>query len=272
MIASNELQKELERLEKVSGRLFDRKLGELSSLYASELDAVRREALLLIRELSGESITAARLAKVRRSLSKRDAPLKRFWGIWEQWLDDIIDNTEEYQAILGTSLSVSKPLAHALKGVWPSGKNPTGIIGGFYLLDQASKEKTADIVTRSIIGSVPRRLSAKALAEASKISLSKGGQRMHDATMVFSRQVQSLNSDRYDFFLYTGPDDKVTRPFCNKHVDKIRSKVEIDQLRNGQIDDVFLSGGGYRCRHVWRPVKKEWYSQSDWDRLIESEN
>ena len=44
------------------------------------------------------------------------------------------------------------------------------------------------------------------------------------------------------------------------------SKAEIDELDNGQtgVGTAFIRGGGYNCRHVWEPVRKRWYSDSEW--------
>lgn len=61
---------------------------------------------------------------------------------------------------------------------------------------------------------------------------------------------------KYEYF---GPDDKLTRPFCVKlirpHViTKQRrhlTREQIDELDNGQTEDVFLTGGGFGCRHSW---------------------
>lgn len=61
---------------------------------------------------------------------------------------------------------------------------------------------------------------------------------------------------RYEYF---GPDDKLTRPFCIKLIRphpitrrrRTLTREEIDELDNGQTEDVFLTGGGWNCRHSW---------------------
>jgi hypothetical protein len=75
---------------------------------------------------------------------------------------------------------------------------------------------------------------------------------------IFGRQIEALQAgdDPDDAFLYAGPADKKTRPFCREHVGKVFSRGAIDALDNGQIDNVFLTGGGYNCRHVWMEVSK----------------
>jgi hypothetical protein len=75
---------------------------------------------------------------------------------------------------------------------------------------------------------------------------------------IFGRQVEALQAgDEPDTpFAYMGPIDGVTRPFCRKHVGKVYTRAQIAELDNGQLNDVFLTGGGYNCRHVWQEVSK----------------
>lgn len=52
-------------------------------------------------------------------------------------------------------------------------------------------------------------------------------------------------------YKYEGPKDKLTRPFCKKIVGKTFTRPQIDRMDNGQIGNVFISAGGWRCRHQW---------------------
>jgi hypothetical protein len=73
---------------------------------------------------------------------------------------------------------------------------------------------------------------------------------------IFGRQIEALQAgdDPETPFAYFGPADEKTRPFCLLHVGKVYTRAEIDQMDNGQIDNVFLTGGGYNCRHTWIEV------------------
>lgn len=75
---------------------------------------------------------------------------------------------------------------------------------------------------------------------------------------IFGRQVEALQAgdDPDAVFAYMGPADKKTREFCRQHVGKVYTRTEIETLDNGQIDNVFLTGGGYNCRHQWVEVSK----------------
>jgi hypothetical protein len=57
-------------------------------------------------------------------------------------------------------------------------------------------------------------------------------------------------------YKYGGPSDKLTRPVCRKWLEltaggKRWTRDEINDLENGQLDNVFLTCGGYNCRHQW---------------------
>lgn len=72
----------------------------------------------------------------------------------------------------------------------------------------------------------------------------------------YSRQVGQIGTtgEPDEAFLYVGPDDAKTRPFCEEHVDRVYSRAAIDDMDNGQLPNVFLTGGGYSCRHAFRRV------------------
>lgn len=75
---------------------------------------------------------------------------------------------------------------------------------------------------------------------------------------IFTRQVELLEAgdDPETRFLYTGPDDDVTRPFCKAHVGQVYTRAEIERMDNGQLDNVLLTGGGWNCRHLFLQVSR----------------
>jgi hypothetical protein len=57
-------------------------------------------------------------------------------------------------------------------------------------------------------------------------------------------------------YRYEGPNDRLTRPFCKRTLARTKkqpmTRAQIDRLDNGTaLSDVFISCGGYRCRHQW---------------------
>jgi len=80
---------------------------------------------------------------------------------------------------------------------------------------------------------------------------------LYDTTVsIFGRQVEAMKAKDGDVFAYIGPVDQKLRPFCRQHVGKVYTKAEIDALDNGQLPNVFLTAGGYNCRHIFQAVSK----------------
>jgi len=54
-------------------------------------------------------------------------------------------------------------------------------------------------------------------------------------------------------YRYSGPVDKLERPFCRHLTDTDRAytREQIDRMDNGQLPNVFITGGGWNCRHQW---------------------
>jgi hypothetical protein len=94
------------------------------------------------------------------------------------------------------------------------------------------------------------------LAEALDVELYQA-RRLYDTTVnVFARQVEAMKSQPGDVYAFLGPADTKLRPFCLEHVGKVYTREQIDALDNGQIPNVFLTGGGWNCRHQFVAVSK----------------
>lgn len=55
-------------------------------------------------------------------------------------------------------------------------------------------------------------------------------------------------------FLYVGPVDGRTREWCLERVGKVYTRDAIDAMDNGALPNVFITAGGYACRHSWMAV------------------
>lgn len=75
----------------------------------------------------------------------------------------------------------------------------------------------------------------------------------------FSRNIVKNQAREHGLrhFVYTGPVDANTRPFCLQIVGHTFTMQQIEDMDNGQTGDVFTDGGGYNCRHGWAPVTDE---------------
>jgi hypothetical protein len=64
-------------------------------------------------------------------------------------------------------------------------------------------------------------------------------------------------------YRYSGPVDTLERPFCRHltDLDQGYTRDRIDRMDNGQIPNVFISRGGWNCRHQWiidtRPLEEK---------------
>lgn len=92
-------------------------------------------------------------------------------------------------------------------------------------------EKTIDVTT----------VQAKTLADT--------GMSMFFATMNGRKNEQNGITRYY----YAGPLDRLTRPFCRELIEhgRIFTREQIDAMDNHQLPNVFITRGGYNCRHQW---------------------
>lgn len=126
------------------------------------------------------------------------------------------------------------------------------------LLDLA--EDTASAVWRTVldgvIGARPVDDLLDDLIDVLDASRSVAQRTYDTAVSIYTREVGLLHStgEPGELFLYVGPVDGKTRPFCLERVGKVYTRAEIDQWDNGQLSNPLVTGGGYNCRHVARRV------------------
>jgi hypothetical protein len=113
------------------------------------------------------------------------------------------------------------------------------------------------------VGALPFGDLVEQVAIAVNRSLSEAQTLAETASTMFARTItdrgfRQIEADlpkgaiRYGF---EGPTDKLTRDFCRRLVARTRrnpmTRGVIEKLDNGQLPDVFITGGGYNCRHQW---------------------
>lgn len=59
-------------------------------------------------------------------------------------------------------------------------------------------------------------------------------------------------------YLYTGPNDDRTRPFCKARVGKAFTEKQLGRMDNKAGLPVIDSAGGYRCRHSLLPISRSY--------------
>lgn len=92
-------------------------------------------------------------------------------------------------------------------------------------------------------------------------------------TIIRTSQKATFNQIRQDYYknlnivnkkyIYLGPNDKITRPFCSKYLNQIKTEVEWRKLNNGQIGSAWDMQGGYNCRHMLLLVPPEKEKKND---------
>jgi len=77
------------------------------------------------------------------------------------------------------------------------------------------------------------------------------------------------DSERY--WVYVGPEDRITRPFCESLAGKAIPDRLLDQLANGQGLPVRRFCGGYNCRHALIPVSERYVAANGLEEISTSD-
>jgi hypothetical protein len=100
---------------------------------------------------------------------------------------------------------------------------------------------------------------------AGKPMSSHAGQLAHDSIMQFDGQftIHKAKEAGLKHFKYTGTIMGTTRDFCRRHIGRTYNEKQIRAIWTGNwagksSGDPFIVRGGYRCRHTWLPVDKDW--------------
>lgn len=123
-------------------------------------------------------------------------------------------------------------------------------------VSEAAIGRIEQTLLRGIVGAQDRGELLNELLAELELSLPQARTIYDTALSEFSRiAVTSTATGASDeAFLYSGPIDGLTRPFCLELVGKVYARSEIDAMDNGQLDNTLITGGGYNCRHTWLPV------------------
>jgi len=180
-------------------------------------------------------------------------------GGFDQSIDEFIEQTD----------LISKAVENTAKIVQPD----LGLIPIQQKLDimqTATVEQIFDdVVIPTVANGVRDSLTAMTLDVPASVAISSLAQKMQQATgrqlteintkiSMFGRAVTASIAEEagLNLYLYTGPDDGLTRKFCSPLVGKVVSESQMKKLNNGQGLPVRTGGGGYNCRHSWSPISK----------------
>ena len=69
-----------------------------------------------------------------------------------------------------------------------------------------------------------------------------------------------------EHYLYTGPRDGITRPFCDVLINLVVDEKQMNKLNNNQGRPVRMACGGYNCRHSWSPITESFLEAAGLER------
>ena len=100
---------------------------------------------------------------------------------------------------------------------------------------------------------------SKRIGERLGVSLAKAATEARTQTAVYARAVASAYASEASVavgYAYAGPEDGITRPFCEACVGQWFTQALVARLDNGVsgLPHPLDSGGGYNCRHQWLAV------------------
>ena len=89
-----------------------------------------------------------------------------------------------------------------------------------------------------------------------------------DSVMNFHNKVNVSKAEDLGMneFLYVGDIIETTRSFCAARAGGVYTRAEIESWTHdwvGKSGPPMVYCGGYRCRHHWRPIRKEWMQGKD---------
>jgi len=142
-------------------------------------------------------------------------------------------------------------------------KGQPGVPGVLPTLRKGQQEAAKAVKANLVKGASLKRLEAR-VAAATGGTTAQARTLVHTAAqgVVRTVQVSKARSLGVEVFRYVGPDDQLTRPFCDEVLAGagdgqeagVYSLAEILALDNGQGLPVWENGGGWNCRHTWEAV------------------
>jgi len=123
-------------------------------------------------------------------------------------------------------------------------------------VSDAALRRVEQTLLRGIVGAQDRAELLNELLAELEVTLPQARTIYDTALSEFSRiaVTSTATGESGEAFLYSGPIDGLTRPFCLDLVGKVYARSDIDAMDNGQLDNTLITGGGYNCRHTWLPV------------------
>jgi hypothetical protein len=183
-----------------------------------------------------------------------------------------IKSTDAGQYILkelGFEKTIDKELksyaARALLGMEAVAPVTEGTLQGIYEINKATfiqqiqlsaRQVQKELMNAVLTGISKKVLNQRVLDMAETLRADQVETLVDTLTKTYSRQVQAVMSrdaPAETLYVYAGPVDSKTRPICLEMMSAgPLTRAEIEQQYPGS----FVDGGGFNCRHEWRPYTK----------------
>ena len=233
----------------------------------SETDAIRVAVLATELEDIAELLVDAGLGDIRDEWFRGYRRLSQFAerslsvaGISDA--DRILDE-EAVRAVIRATVDAQD--AALFGGVDP---NDPGVTGR--LIQPTARRMLDGLQTQA--GLVSARELADRIVAQEELSLPQAMTEANTRMAEFDRAVQDASMNEADpdesdlLRVYIGPDDRITRPFCDRVINKAFTPAQARKLDNAQTGHPLINGGGYNCRHRWIAVHRDDLSDYGYDR------
>lgn len=219
----------------------------------------------LLKRLEDEKVTAIEAAKLLGSLEAKMSEIgldRQISEITKLHLDEIDSAIGVLEASTGVRATFAAADLEVLHEIIRFDEQVISNKVAQYIGD------LKPVMMRSILGG--QKIDAEALLGGATPTLVNQVQTEVDTALkAFSRSIVTSKAKEsgFDYFEYLGPDDSVTREFCQdvlegnypglERSEPIYTVDEIESMDNGQDLPVMEYCGGYNCRHQWRPISNE---------------
>ena len=224
------------------------------------LEALRDLELDIIALLRGAPLRDGQLFDLEWAIQARtqirQAIDARYLNLVDSLVSEYEEVAEEAQALLGRYsqfINLNQNVLQQLQQLTFDGYSALGD----EFLEAVSKQIYEATLTGQTFADAVRIVQNSVQSDLARYAR----QAVHDGLMDFDRAINvnmALDAGA-ERFVYIGPDDDITRPHCDKFVDRILTVDEINKAWEGswagkREGSPFVVAGGFNCRHKWWPT------------------
>lgn len=208
----------------------------------ANLSLIRRMGKVFMSEMESAGYTSAVNAFVASfpgSLPTIQKMLNQISETLKVPLPDLAWTTGDLNLFKSVAVSTSKHITDLIKAEATKAVNRT-----MFSLGGMPFKQMVDVIRDGFGTTVGR---AKTLADTSQAMFYR---------VALERQYEKIENESEVTlsYRYTGPNDNKCRLFCHNlknSTKQVWTRPEIDSMTNGQMPNVFVTCGGFNCRHQW---------------------